>query len=159
MKATQHTCRLALALPVLFCGFVAAQEIDSDALLKPAPDSWPTYHGDYSGQRHSRLAQITPSNVNRLTLAWAFQTGQTQQIKGTPILVNGTIYVTTPDNVWAIDARSARQRWRYTYPTNEGFHIGHRGVAVYKDLVYLTTPDAHLVALDAKDGKVLWNVA
>jgi alcohol dehydrogenase (cytochrome c) len=67
--------------------------------------------------------------------------------------------VTTPDNVWAIDARSARQRWRYTYPTNEGFHIGHRGVAVYKDLVYLTTPDAHLVALNAKDGKVRWDIA
>ena len=52
----------------------------------------------------------------------------------------------------------ARQLWRYTYPPNQGFHIGHRGVAVYKDTVYLTTPDAHLVALDAHDGKVKWNV-
>ena len=52
----------------------------------------------------------------------------------------------------------ARQLWRYTYPTNQGFHIGHRGAAVYKDSVYLTTPDAHLVALDARDGKVKWNV-
>ena len=75
------------------------------ALLKPPADSWPTYHGDYSGQRHSRLTQITPDNVHQLTLAWAFQTGQTQQIKATPILVNGVIYVTTPDNIWAIDAR------------------------------------------------------
>lgn len=48
--------------------------------------------------------------------------------------------------------------WRYTYPTNQGFHIGHRGVAVYKNSVYLTTPDAHLLALDAKDGTVKWNV-
>jgi alcohol dehydrogenase (cytochrome c) len=123
-----------------------------------AQDSWPTYHGDFSGQRHSKLTQITPENVHQLTLAWAFQTGQTQQIKSTPILVNGVIYITTPDNIWAIDARSARQLWRYTYPTNQGFHIGHRGAAVYKDSVYLTTPDAHLVALDAHTGKVKWDV-
>src|SRR4029453_3360936 len=51
-----------------------------------AQDSWPTYHGDFSGQRHSKLTQITPDNVRQLTLAWAFQTGQTQQIKSTPIL-------------------------------------------------------------------------
>jgi alcohol dehydrogenase (cytochrome c) len=157
-----HLCRrlaLMLTMPLVLCVFVVAQELNPETLLKPPADSWPTYHGDYSGRRHSGLTQITPGNVNQLTLAWAFQTGQAQQIKATPILVNGTIYVTTPDNLWAIDARSARQRWRYTYPANEGFHIGHRGVAVYKDLVYLTTPDAHLIALDAKDGKVRWDVA
>ena len=148
-----------LVLSVVFCGVVMAQSLEPTALLKPSADSWPTYHGDYSGQRHSRLTQITPANVHQLTLAWAFQTGQAQQIKATPILVNGVIYITTPDNLWAIDARSARQIWRYTYPANDGFHIGHRGVAVYRDFVYLTTPDAHLVALDARDGKVRWTVA
>src|SRR5436189_121263 len=83
----------------------------------------------------------------------AFQTGQSQQIKATPILVNGLVYITTPDNLWALDARSARQVWHYTYPANEGFHIGHRGAAVHKDSVYLTTPDAHLVSLDARNGR------
>jgi alcohol dehydrogenase (cytochrome c) len=63
-----------------------------------------------------------------------------------------------PDNVWAIDAHTGRQIWRYTYPQNDAFHIGHRGVAVYKDAVYVTTPDAHLVALDARTGAVRWNV-
>jgi alcohol dehydrogenase (cytochrome c) len=148
----------AVGMATALVGVVWAQGLDPAALLKPAIDSWPTYHGDYSGQRHSRLTQITPDNVHQLTLAWTFQTGQTQQIKSTPILVNGVIYLTTPDNIWAIDARSARQLWRYTYPSNEGFHIGHRGAAVYKDFVYLTTPDAHLVALDANTGKVRWNV-
>jgi alcohol dehydrogenase (cytochrome c) len=136
----------------------AAQGLDPSALLRPSPDSWPTYHGDYSGRRHSALAQITPDNVHQLALAWAFQTGQPQQIKATPIVVNGVIYITTPDNLWAIDARNGRQLWRYTYPMNDGFHIGHRGVAVYKDFVYLTTPDAHLMALDARDGTVRWDV-
>jgi alcohol dehydrogenase (cytochrome c) len=138
---------------------VHAQEVDPAALLKPPIDNWLTYHGDYTGRRHSTLTQITPANVHQMTLAWAFQTGGTQQIKGTPILSNGVIYVTTPDNVWAVDARTGRQLWRYTNPQNDAFHIGQRGVAVYKDLVITTTPDAHLVALDARTGKVRWNVA
>jgi alcohol dehydrogenase (cytochrome c) len=155
--------RRRLVLFVLFdlfvCfGFVAAQSVDPSLLLKPTADSWPTYHGDYSGQHHSGLTQITPANVNQMTLAWAFQTNQTQAIKATPILVNGVIYVTTPDNLWAVDARSGRQIWRYSYPANQGFHIGHRGVAVRGDLVYLTTPDAHLVAVDARNGRVRWNI-
>src|ERR687884_654200 len=50
-------------------------------LLNPPADSWPTYHGDYTGQRHSRLTQITPDNVHQLTLAWTFQTGQNSGIK------------------------------------------------------------------------------
>jgi alcohol dehydrogenase (cytochrome c) len=145
-------------IAVTLGGGLAAQGLDPSALLKPSADSWPTYHGDYTGQRHSKLTQITPANVHQLTLAWAFQTGGNQQIKGTPIVVNGVIYLTTPDNLWAIDARSARQIWRYSYPANDGFHIGHRGVAVYKDLVYLTTPDAHLIALDARNGKVRWDI-
>ena len=93
----------------------------------------------------------------QLTLAWAFNTSQTQQIKATPIVVNGVIYITTPDNVWAIDARSGGSYGATRYPANEGFHIGHRGVAVRGDLVYLTTPDAHLIALDARNGQVRWN--
>ena len=143
---------------VLCLASLSAQGVDPSLLLKPTPDSWPTYHGDYSGQHHSRLTQITPGNVNQLTLSWAFNTNQTQQIKATPIVVNGVIYISTPDNLWAIDARAGRQLWRYAYPANEGFHIGHRGVAVRGDLVYLTTPDAQLVALDARNGQMKWKV-
>ena len=66
--------------------------------------------------------------------------------------------MTTPDNIWAVDARSAKLLWHYQNPPNNAFHIGHRGAAVYKDTVYLTTPDCHLIALDGKSGKVKWNV-
>src|SRR6266545_4982064 len=131
--------------------------LDPALLLKPPADMWPTYHGDYTGQRHSRLTQITPENVHQLTVAWTFQTGSAAGIKATPILVDAVMYVTMPDNMWAIDARTGRQLWKYTYPTPQGFHIGHRGAAVYKDTVYLTTPDAHLIALDVRDGKVKWD--
>jgi alcohol dehydrogenase (cytochrome c) len=154
-----------VALPVACGAMVLAQNpatsplgLDPAVLLNPPPDSWPTYHGDYSGRRHSPLTQITPENVHQLTVAWTFQTGAGAPIKASPILVNGVIYLTMPDNLWAIDARSGRQIWRYTYPANQGFKIGHRGAAVYKDTVFLTTPDAHLVALDIRDGKVKWDV-
>ena len=70
---------------------------------------------------------------------WRFQTGQNQQIKASPILANGILYVTTPDNIWAVDARTAKELWHYQNPPNNAFHIGHRGAAIYKDTVYLST--------------------
>lgn len=148
----------ATAFVSLFAAFASAQEVDPRFLLQPTTDSWPTYHGDYSGRRHSPLKQITPDNVRQMTLAWAFNTGQSQPIKGTPIVVNGTLYLTAPDKIWAIDARTGRQLWQHTHPTNTAFHIGHRGAAVRGDLVYLTTPDCQLVALDARTGKPRWTV-
>jgi alcohol dehydrogenase (cytochrome c) len=91
-------------------------------------------------------------------LAWAFQTGQNAEIKSSPLLVDGVLYFTVPDSLWAVDARSGHRIWRYTYPANKGLHIGHRGVAMYKDWLFFTSPDAHLVSLNAKDGTVRWNV-
>ena len=139
-------------------GSLWAQNVDAAMLLKPPVDSWPSYHGDYSGRRHSALTQITPRNVNSLTLSWAFQTQHTAAIKSSPILVDGILYFTIPDNIWAVDARSGHQLWHYTYPPNKGDHIGQRGVAIYKDSIYFTSPDAHLISLDARNGKVRWNV-
>jgi alcohol dehydrogenase (cytochrome c) len=136
----------------------ASRGLDPATLLHPPVDSWPTYHGDYTGQRHSSLTQITPENVNQLSVAWAWESGLGGSIKATPILVDGVLYITAPDNIWAVDARTGRTLWRHVHPANQAFHIGHRGAAVYKDTVYLTTPDTHLVALDARDGSVKWDV-
>jgi alcohol dehydrogenase (cytochrome c) len=145
-----------LGLVVSLTAIVLAQGVNSAMLLKPPVDSWPTYHGDYTGKHHSSFTQITPANVGQLTQAWKFQT--TQGVKSTPVLVNGVIYVSAPDNVWAVDARTGKELWRYTQPRSDAFYIGHRGVAVYKDMVYVTTPNAHLLALNAADGKVRWDV-
>lgn len=135
-----------------------AQAPDSQMLLHPPADSWPIYHGDYSGRRHSALTQITPQNVKNLSLAWAFQTNQTHQIKSSPLLVDGILYFTVPENIWAVDARSGHQIWHYTHPRTEGEHLGHRGVAMYKGYLYFVTPDAHLVSLNAKDGSIRWEI-
>lgn len=148
----------SLILTLIAAAPMLAQQLTQEMLLKPPADTWPGYHGDYSGRRHSALTQITPENVDKLALAWAFQTNQNNGIKATPLLVDGVLYITVPDNVWAVDARSGHLLWHYNYPANKGFHIGHRGVAMYGDWLYYLTPDAHLICLNAKDGTVRWNV-
>ncbi|HEV2248043.1 MAG TPA: acido-empty-quinoprotein group A [Terriglobia bacterium] len=144
-------CCLLLAAPAL-----PAQGLTDQALLEPPTTAWPTYNGDYSGRRYSTLDQINSSNVHSLTLAWLFATG-TQAIKSTPLEVNGILYLTVPDNVWAVDARTGREIWHY-FRQSEGDHIGNRGVAMWHDRLYFTTPDAQLVCLNAKDGKAIWIV-
>src|SRR5258708_27844196 len=133
----------------------AAQGLDPALLLKPATDTWPTYNGDYSGRRFSSLDQINLSNIGSLTLAWIFPAHL--EIKSTPLEVNGILYFTAPDNVWAVDARFGREIWHYERKS-EGDHVGHRGLGMYKNWLYFTTPDAHMICLDAKDGTVRWNV-
>lgn len=155
MKA--ETMRAAVLVPAV-CAMMMAQGLDPAMLLNPPLDSWPSYHGDYSGRRHSSLTQINPQNVDELGLAWEFQTNQEAMLKCSPLMVNGVLYFTVPDNVWAVDARTGHLLWRYTYPPNPGFHIGHRGVGMYKDWLYFLTPDAHLICLNAKNGRVRWDV-
>ena len=147
-----------LAAPLVLC----AQELTPEALVKPGTNLWPMYNGDYSGQRHSPLDQINVSNVNSLGSVWMYRAsnygaaGFGSVIKSTPIEVNGVLYFTMPDNVWAVDARSGREVWHYKYPPNEGGHIGQRGVAMLGDSIYTETPDCYLVALNAKDGTERW---
>jgi Glucose dehydrogenase len=134
-----------------------AQGLDPAALLHPSSAVWPTYNGDYSGRRFSSLSQINESNISSLAVAWAFRT-DTVQVKSTPLMVNGVLYFTVPDHVWAIDARTGKQIWHYRYNSNGGDHIGNRGVGMFKDRLYFETPDCHLVCLNAKDGKQIWKV-
>ncbi len=151
----------ALWLGALFCmgaGWLPAADtgLDPVGLAKPLGRSWPTFNGDYSGRRYSTLSQITQSNVSKLTLAWVMQP-QSSDIKATPLQVNGILYFSTPDNVWAADARTGRTIWHY-FRESTGDHIGNRGVGMYKDWLYFETPDCHLVSLDAKTGKLRWDV-
>ena len=127
-KNAERFLSCVLAVVAGTAGFSVAQGPDQATLLKPGGDSWPLYHGDYTGQRHSALKQITPQNVGSLSLAWAFQTGSQAGLKSSPLLIDGVLYFTVPDNVWAVDARSGHLLWHYIYPANKGLHIGQRGV-------------------------------
>jgi alcohol dehydrogenase (cytochrome c) len=147
---------------------LAAQGVITPAdLLKELGESWPMYNGDYSGRRFSALSTIDSSNVSSMTLAWVYRPnpggaaagggGATPiTIKGTPVVINGVLYVTIPDHVWAVDARTGREIWHSTWASKGGWHIANRGVAVLGRTVYVETPDCNLVALDSRDGREKW---
>src|SRR4051812_43621428 len=85
--------------------------LDPSVLAHPTVDSWPTYNGDYSGRRFSSLTKINDQNVKSMSLAWMYQLSESGDPSGgrmsaTPLVVNGVMYFTVPDKVWAIDARS-----------------------------------------------------
>jgi alcohol dehydrogenase (cytochrome c) len=79
------------------------------------------------------------------------------QFKGASLMVDGVIYTTTPDNVWAMDARDGAVLWHYFWKTRGGTHIGNRGVGIWKDRLFFETPDDYLVALELKTGKEIWH--
>src|SRR6476646_1302854 len=78
-------------------------------------------------------------------------------IKGSALMVDGTLYFTMPDNAWAVDARDGRQLWHYFWRTKGGTHIGNRGLAMWNNYLYMETPDNYLVSLDARTGKERWH--
>jgi alcohol dehydrogenase (cytochrome c) len=80
------------------------------------------------------------------------------QVKGTVLMVNGVLYVTAPDNVWALDAQDGHLLWRYFWKTRGGTHIGNRGAGMWKSYLFFETPDDYLVSLDARTGKERWHV-
>ncbi len=139
------------------------QILDPAKPLSAPTDSWPTYNGDYSGRRFSPLTQINAGNVNSLALAWTYRVNVTAlrgvsavQIKSTPLEVNGVLYFTIPDHVWAVDARTGKELWHYAWVDQGGHLIGNRGVGMYGNWLFFLTPDGWLVSLNAKDGKERW---
>ena len=132
-------------------------------LMDPKPGEWPTYNGRLGGNRHSPLAEIHTGNVARLGAKWVFPVSNARRLEVTPVVVNGVMYVTTANEVYALDASSGRPIWHYARPLTKGL-IGdasgaiNRGVAVLGDRVFLVTDHAHLIALDRSNGQLLWDV-
>ena len=79
-------------------------------------------------------------------------------IKGAVLQVGGILYVTAPDNVWALDALDGREIWHYFWKTRGATHIGNRGAAIWRNYLFFETPDNYLVSLDAKTGEERWHV-
>jgi alcohol dehydrogenase (cytochrome c) len=133
--------------------------LDPAKLVRPGTDSWPTYNGDYSGRRYSTLTRINAANVKALSLAWIYRmaAGVAGGIKATPLLIDGVLYFSTPDNAYAVEARTGRELWQFTWRSKGGEHIGNRGMGALGETLYFETPDCHLVALNMKDGKERWN--
>jgi len=120
-------------------------------------------NGNYSQTRYYPARQINSDNVGDLRPAWIFQTEIVESLETSPIVVEGVMYVTTSFNhVYALNAETGEQIWHYKHKmgpiTTYCCGPNNRGVAVYGDRVYMGTLDARLVALDAKTGKLIWNV-
>lgn len=122
---------------------------------------WPTYHGQYSGNRYSALEQISKSNVARLAPKWIFQLVNTAPLEVTPVVVNGIMYVTSANECYALDAGSGRQIWHYQRQRTRDL-VGNaagginRGVAVAGERVFMVTDNDHIIALHRATGKLLW---
>ena len=126
----------------------------------PQPGDWLTYNGDDSANRYSPLGQITRANVGSLKLKWVFPI-QYFGIETTPIAAAGVMYVTGPNQVFALDALTGATRWQYSRPATPGLvgdsRLGtNRGVAILRDKVFFVTDNAHLLGLDRGSGKLLW---
>ena len=135
------------------------------------PENWLTYYGTYDAQRYSRLEQINTDTIKRLSPAWVFQAGMsglhsggsTYSFEASPLIVEGVMYISGPDGkLWALDAVTGEELWRYKHasPYDVSLCCGNvnRGCAVAHGKVYLYTLNAHLIALDAQTGDLVFDV-
>jgi alcohol dehydrogenase (cytochrome c) len=131
------------------------------AQVAPPGANWPTYHGSYASLHYSTLSQVTPANVAGLQLKWVHQAPSLEKFQTTPLVVDGVMYLTeAPNTVVALDPATGRPFWIYehklpelTYPCCGRVN---RGIAYHDGRIYFGTHDAKLLALDARNGRKLW---
>jgi PQQ-dependent dehydrogenase (methanol/ethanol family) len=161
-----------------------ADHVDSSGvsfsrIAHPQLGDWPTYNGNLSGNRYSELSQINTKNANQLTLKWIYTVPLWQQfypdtsyfrdnlsyfgLEMTPLVADGIMYGTGPQQAYALDARTGHQIWSYTRTRTAGV-VGdaalgtNRGLAILGDEAFMVTDDAHLLALNRTTGKLMWEV-
>ena len=164
-----RTPSITIALLTLVFGATTASrasaQVTYDRIQRSAeePENWLTYNGTYSSQRYSSLDQITPANVIDLESRWMLQNQEFGAWQSSPIVVDGIMYVTQrPNDVMAVDAVTGRVFWLYRHTPIGDARVccgaNNRGVAILDDKVFIGTLDARLVALDAVNGKPLWDI-
>ncbi|OYX09332.1 MAG: hypothetical protein B7Z08_05670 [Sphingomonadales bacterium 32-68-7] len=144
-------------LPDRFAGFTPVTQAE---LADPAPEDWPAWRRSHLGLGYSPLDEITTANVDRLRIAWA-QALPAGVNMNEPLVRGGVLYVFGfGDQVFAFDAASGRQLWRYERKLPQGTAANSKKtIALYGDKLYAATSDNHLVALDARTGRPVWDVA
>src|SRR5262249_10254514 len=128
------------------------------------PQNWLMHNGSYSSQHHSLLTQVTPSNVANLEMKWMLQDEVLGAWQSSPIVVDGIMYVTQrPNDVMAVDARTGPVFWQFRWTPSPDARVccgaNNRGVAILGDTLFMGTLDARLIAIDARNGQALWNIA
>ena len=143
---------LSQGLPVTYERLIKASE---------EPGNWLMYSNTYNGWRFSGLNQINTQNVKNLRVKWLFQARHLEKFETTPLVVDGIMYLTRPENdVYALDAETGRVLWIYNHKNPERTYncCGrvNRGLAILGNRLFMNTLDMHVIALDAKSGRELW---
>lgn len=153
----------AWALPVISLACTLYGQVSFERILHASqePQNWLTYSGTTMSQRYTELNQITRANTKNLELQWIFQAHSFEKFEATPLVVDGVMYTVQPPNdVVALDAATGRVFWTYSYsPKHPRACCGHvnRGLAILGDTLFMGTIDAHLVAIDARSGDLIWD--
>lgn len=164
MKRFRVFLSIALISLVIGLTLAKASQVNDARLLSATNDqsNWLTYGRDYSNQRFSPLKKINRDTVRQLAPAWIYQTGMAATFQATPLVVDGVLYLSMPyDHVAAIDAKTGRELWRYEHKRKTMTMCcgpANRGVSVAYNKVFIGTVDARLIALDAKTGKMVWDI-
>ena len=130
----------------------------------PVGKNWPSYNGDYSGRRFSSLDQINEKTIGSLRAQWTFHAPNSDSLEVTPVVVNGMMFVTSANDLWALDAQTGRAVWHHGRAITDGLiddasQHHNRGVGVWGSWIYMETDNAHLLCLDARSGHLRWDVA
>jgi len=123
---------------------------------------WTTYHGEPGGNRYTTLTQVDKSNVARLAPRWVFPIPNVGNVETTPIVIDGVMYISSANEVYALDAGTGRQIWHYQRPRTKGLAGNaaggiNRGVAVAGERLFLLTDHAHMIAINRFTGELLWD--
>jgi alcohol dehydrogenase (cytochrome c) len=155
---------LRLTFALMLAAATLSAQVSFDRLLQAgdAPQDWLTYSGSYLSQRYSALGQITPDNVKNLEQKWVFQARSLEKFEATALVVDGVMYtVQAPNDIVSMDAATGRIFWIYSYSPAPQARLCcgrvNRGLAILGDTLFMGTIDAHIVAVDAKNGQLLWN--
>jgi PQQ-dependent dehydrogenase (methanol/ethanol family) len=139
-------------------------QAEIDQVAHPKQGDWPTYNGTLDGNRNSNLDQINLENAAKLQMQWSYSIPYFG-LETTPVVIDGVMYVTGNNQVYALSGKTGREIWRYERPKSVSAQISgdaaigvNRGVAVLGDRVFYLTDDAHLIALDRLTGGLLWDV-
>lgn len=127
------------------------------------PQNWLMYSGSNFGQRYSTLTEVTPTNVKDLQLKWVFQSASFEKFEATPIVADGILYtVQAPNDIVAMDAATGRIFWTYNYTPSTEARVCcgrvNRGLAILGETLFMGTIDGHLIAVDTRSGKPIWNI-
>jgi len=131
------------------------------------PQNWLSYSGNYSGHRYSPLSQINRTNVKYLQLKWSYHplysknSNSQNKMENTPLVVDGIMYTGTALEAVALDALTGRQYWKLSRPLDPKAYYNayevNNGMAISGDTLFWATVDCHLLAIDVKTGKIIWD--